>query len=583
MVKNKRGLLQTAMSSSSVATNFLSQDKLRKIETHIFTSNKSEAWCILSIIAKRMKSENPEIVVKIFLDQIEHIEDDSYGNNDFPLILEVIQNWVQIFSVNSKTQIALKISDLFEKGNCPISLCHHLWEVLTLTRTILFGIEETVKYSKKLNEISRKFILENFNETSGEKVLSFLLIYCETNTDLPKRPDKKLLEVLFEYLRKVVNDNIKVNSENDATRKLNCSIIVLSRFSLRDNELASDLTPLLAMILKKKNMHMSSTKTVLQVINDLCKKHTATVTPIFKEIVYKLHSQNEEIRLCALANIYDLVMQDFLKLKGRLLLNLLACLVDKNELIQLKSQAAILSYATDKNQNLLYTCFLEAVFLFNDFISNDNFGVFPLDEIDRNNLLLHGDEKREQRFELYNFFVQNIHDINESHLLMLLNQIIVLKEKLEKKKFKKCLNGIETFKDLLHIFKLICDKRGESKTLVSKAENADYANEEECEEPSTARQKPNKKKQTAVTLNDAIPVVEKMIVIYPKFVTSVIQYDESLENSTSELTKSIVQNFSSFIEYSKNSFWHEAIEKSATSSKRKKRTKGFCGDSSDSE
>lgn len=592
MAKNKRSLLQTAM--NSVTTNFLSQDKLRKIETHIFTSHKSEAWCILSIIAKRMKSNNPDIVVKTFLDHIEMIGDHSYDTNDFHLILEVIQNWVNSFNVNSQTQIALKISELFEKGKCPISLVHHLYEICTLTRTILFGKEEMIKFSKRLNEGSKKYILdhsENFAENADEKVLSFLLLYCETNTDLPRRPDKAIVDFLFEFLRKVVSDKLKVSVE-DMPRKLNCCVIIMTRFAVRDNELASDLTPLLAMILKKKNMHISCVKTSMQCLNDLCKKHTATVTPVFKEIIYKLHSETEGIRLCALENIYDLVMQDFLKLRGRLLLNFLACLVDKNEMIQLKSQAAILSYATDKNPNLLYTCFLESVFLFNDFIQTDNFGVFPLDEIDKNHLLLHGENKRSQRFELYSFLVQNINDMNESHLLMLLKQVIVFKEKLEKKKFKKSANGVETFKDLLFIFKLICDKRGESKINVSKAENAEYANDEDGEEvtqtSTAAQKKSNKRKQNVLTVNDAIPVVEKMILIYPKFVAEIIEYDKCLESSANELTKSIVQNFSTFIEYSSSSFWGQAQSsvKAATSNKRKKTTKkaaAFCGDSSSDE
>lgn len=289
-----------------------------------------------------------------------------------------------------------------------------------------------------------------------------------------------------------------------------------------------------------------------------------------------------------MANVFDLVMQDFLKLRGRLLLNFLACLVDKNELIQLKSQAAILSYTADKNQNLLYTCFLDSVFLFNDFVQPDNFGVFPLDEIDKNHRLLFGDEKTDQRHELYKFFVQNIHEMNESHLLMLLKQIIVFTEKFEKNKFKKTENGIRTFADLLFIFKLICEKRGESKMNVTKsADGAEYANDEPAEETaqtSTAPQK-SRKKQSSLTMTDAIPVVEKMLLVYPKFVSEIVKYDKSLEPAAAELTRSIVQHFSSFIEYSNNSFWSAAQDIAAeTSTKRKKRAtkrpKKFCGDSS---
>lgn len=581
MEKGKRSVLQSAM--SSVTTNFLSQDKLRKIETHIFTSNKSEAWCILSIVAKRLKSNNPDIVVKTFLDQMESLiqnfADPSYDISDFHLVLEVIQHWAENFNTNSKTQIVSKLCQALESGSCVISTVNRIYEICTTTRTNLFGEEDTLLFVKRLNEISRQYILQHAEDfarrTNDEKALCFMLIYNETNTDLPIRPDRKVLDFMFSLIRQVLTDKIKVSVENDVSRKLNCCIIVLTRFAVRDNELASELTPDIALLLRKKTMHISVIKTSMQCLNDLCKKHTSTVAPVFKEIIYKLHSQNEEIRLCALQNIYDLVMQDFIKMKGRVLLNFLACLVDKNELIQLKSQAAIMTYTNDKNQNLLYTCFLESVFLFNDFIQTENFGVFPLDEIDRSHRLLFGPENRAARFELYFFFVQNIHDLNEVHLLMLLKQIIMMKEKLEKKMLKKSENGVDTFKDLLHIFKLICEKRGESKVNVSKADNAEYADNDDPDEiaqtSAAPQQKAGRKNKSLVTVNDALPVIEKMILIFPTFAKLVIDYDKQLETGVQELTKSIAQNFPTFIEYSKQaSFWSQTRESSVKTKSRKK-------------
>lgn len=575
MTKGKRNMLQSAM--GAVTTNFLSQDKLRKIETHIFTSNKSEAWCILSIIAKRMKSSNPDIVVKTFLENLD-AEDHSHDSTDFHLVLEVIQNWTTSFNNNSKTQIAAKLGQVLEAGSCSITTVHHLYEICISTKSLLFGKNETLTFINQLNENSKKHILNNsasFDQSSSdEKTLCHILLYCETNTDLPKRPDREIINFLFEFVRKVLNDKLKVSLEHDVPRKLNCCIIVLTRFAIRDNELASEVTPDLAMLLRKQSMHITVIKTSMQCLNDLCKKHTSTVAPVFKEIIYKLHSTNEEIRLCALANIYDLVMQDFIKMKGRVLLNFLACLVDKNELIQLKSQAAILSYTNDKNQNLLYTCFLESVFLFNDFIQTENFGVFPLDEIDRNYRLLYGSANREMRYELYNFFVQNINDLNEVHLIMLLKQVVVLKEKLEKKKFKHSANGVETFKDLLHIFVLVCEKRGESKISVNKADNAaEYADNEELDDSAqtstAAQQKASKKNKNTITVNDALPVIEKMVSIFPTFVQLVTEYDKSLEIGVKELTTSIAQNFPTFIEFSKPaSFWSQAQANGKSASKK---------------
>lgn len=268
-------------------------------------------------------------------------------------------------------------------------------------------------------------------------------------------------------------------------------------------------------------------------------------------------------------------MQDFIKMKGRVLLNLLACLVDKNEIIQLKSQAAILSYTNDKNQNLLYTCFIESVYLFNNFIQAENFGVFPLDEIDQNYLLLNGDVNREQRNELYNFFVQNIHDLNEVHLLMLFKQINVIKEKFEKKKFRHSTSGVSTLKDLLYIFKLICEKRGESKIKMSRGEGSGVGGNDEYEvddveiPQNSTKEAPAKgrKNKNILTINDAAPVVEKMIQIYPAFVDFIVDYDNSLKNDVDELTKSIAINFASFIEYSKENFWNRVQKENAKSEK----------------
>lgn len=296
----------------------------------------------------------------------------------------------------------------------------------------------------------------------------------------------------------------------------------------------------------------------MQCLNDLCKKHTSTVSPVFKEIIFQLHSENEEIRVCALDQIFDLVSQDFIKMKGRVLFNFLACLVDKYMLIQLKSQAAILNYVNEKNPNLLYTCFVESVFLFNDFIHPENsFSVFPFEEIDRNHLLLHGNDNRKRRYELYIFLLQNM---NEIHSLMLLKQLIVLNEKLEKNIYKKSQQGIDTFKDLMHIFQLVCEKKEESKLDVNKTENLEYANGDDHEDIyetlNPVEQKHSKNKKNTLTVNDVVPMIEKFIAVYPSFYNNMISYDILLENDLIMLTNCIALNFGSFIKYSKDeSFW----------------------------
>lgn len=48
-----------------------SQSSLPIIESHIFTPNSTEAWLLLSLIAKKMKSKNPDAIVQALMQSIQ--------------------------------------------------------------------------------------------------------------------------------------------------------------------------------------------------------------------------------------------------------------------------------------------------------------------------------------------------------------------------------------------------------------------------------------------------------------------------------------------------------------------------------
>ena len=581
MAKGKRNILLKAFNSMS--SNFLTQDKLRKIETHIFTSNRTEAWCLLSLIAGKMNSNNPDIVIDSF---IESLEQNTGDCNNLHLILEVIKEWMKYFNVSSITTIAHKSSEMLKRGECQIGIIQHLYEICLMARMQQKMDYEATCFPLKLNEISLTYLLDGFenfrNNTSNEKYLSYMLIFCESNTDLPQKCNQKLLDLFIGYLRDAVRGKISFSIQHDVPRKLNILITVLTRFAIRDCEIASVISPELGMLLRK-NVNISVLKNIMLCLNDLCKKHTATVEPVFKEIVYKLQSPNDEIRLFALEVIFELVMQDYIKLKGRVLLNLLVCTVDKNEDVALKAISSILSYTNDKNPNLLYSCFLESVYIYNNFVQTEDFGVFPANELDANFKSLYGPNKLEQRQELYDFFVENINEMNEIHLMLLLKNINIMYEKLQKKQYKKNENGVNTFKDLLYIFRLICKKREESKNKIEKCEEVtvaeDYDNELGIDLPhsttkkSNAEPRNNRKNKNLPTLKDAVGALEKMIVIYSQFVNLMTVYNSSLVPDLNELSLAIAKHFGSLIEYAKPvGFWNglkKKLDNKSTAKRRK--------------
>lgn len=189
--------------------------------------------------------------MKTFLDQLDQI-DPSNETNELFLILEVIQNWIPYFNECLKIQISLKLKICLESGQCSLALAHHLYEICKQTITSLNGIEASVQFLHCLHSISRKYILENKGEWFQQenciithRVLCHLLLYCDTNTDLPSPPDREIIDFLLDFVRQICNDQIKISFENDIPRKLNICITSLTRFSIRDYDLAG------------KNLHLT--------------------------------------------------------------------------------------------------------------------------------------------------------------------------------------------------------------------------------------------------------------------------------------------------------------------------------------
>lgn len=87
-----------------------------------------------------------------------------------------------------------------------------------------------------------------------------------------------------------------------------------------------------------------------------------------QEVTNKLKASDHEIRGLALRSLRELVMQDYIKMRGRVLLNILTTIVDPVENISNEASMIILTYVDEKNKNLLVTCFLESVFVYNGYL-----------------------------------------------------------------------------------------------------------------------------------------------------------------------------------------------------------------------
>lgn len=160
-------------------------------------------------------------------------------------------------------------------------------------------------------------------------------------------------------------------------------------------------------------------------------RHTTLAEPTMQEVISKLAADFNVIRYKALSCLTVLVMQDYLKMRGRLLMNILACIVDPCSSIRESAALMVLKYVEEKNRLLLQTSLLETVFALNGYMQFEGFDLF--DDMRDKISPLQGKKKFKLRKPIYVFFV---HNITEDQLILFFGHLLSLNGMKEYLNFK---------------------------------------------------------------------------------------------------------------------------------------------------
>lgn len=154
------------------------------------------------------------------------------------------------------------------------------------------------------------------------------------------------------------------------------------------------------------------------------RRHTTLAEPTMQEVICKLRAEYNVIRYKALSCLSVLVLQDYLKMRGRLLMNILASIVDPCYNIRENAALMVLKYVEEKNRLLLQTSLFETIFAFNGYMEFQGFDLF--DDMRDRLSPLQGRNKLTYRKLIYKFFVQNI---SEEQILPFFGNLIALNGK----------------------------------------------------------------------------------------------------------------------------------------------------------
>lgn len=199
-------------------------------------------------------------------------------------------------------------------------------------------------------------------------------------------------------------------------------------------------------------------------LKDLYKKHTSLAETVLPLMLAKTRHDHGPVRRAALQNIAALVIDEFIKFRGSLLVYVLAALLD--ELPECAELAAELLYKhrAEKNPVILRSCMLECPFVLNGYMYMDNMDMFSRTESSLRSPIL-GAERQQDRQYVYQFLVDNVEVV---YCYMYFENVRIIADKLKHQREQMLQpEGLAAIRDFMYVLTYICRAKDKCKQKVA--------------------------------------------------------------------------------------------------------------------
>ncbi|XP_034666206.1 uncharacterized protein LOC117900095 [Drosophila subobscura] len=454
---------------------------IKVIISHLSTSTDTDAWVLLLLLSSRITNNMDALIVSFN-------ELSSYNMKaNQVLALQLIICCLSNFSKPALNQLFQRLLEALRKGNIWLGLIssavnlinqiHHLSD----SQGPSAGSDASPNWQLTLlDELTENIVASAHNFQAEHSRLQCLLgAYTEILVMLPQSVDYRVKEIVFKYLRECTK--LKESQfDTDNERMTNWMIVIAGRLCLREHRLANEVSELYQIILTK-NDRPQIINTTLIAVNDLGKKHPNILERNFQCILAKMHSKFAMTRVRSFRCVKDVILSGIIKLKGPILISMLAALVDDSAEVAREADAFFIRYKRLHEKTVFVQCLRESPFYLNGQAYQK--GVEPINT--RYQSPLKGAKMVKSRRLLYNHIMSTI---DENTLLLYFGQLKLLAEKSKDEEFVKSNDALAVIQDLLFIMRRICYlTKGKSKQQGARAdgENSDEG-EQEAEAPAAA-------------------------------------------------------------------------------------------------
>lgn len=305
-------------------------------------------------------------------------------------------------------------------------------------------------------------------------------------------------------------------------------------------------------------------------ITFLHSRNTAVVEAVVPYILAKTQHKYTTIREFALNTLATLILEDYLKFRGSLLIYILAAMLDQQREIKELATELIMKYTLEKNDIFLRTCLLECPFVFN---ACPCFGQSTGSATQSGNIL-RGPSKKTAREYIYRYLIKKIEPV---HLYMYFGNVVRMVDYIDKNDCVATSDDAQAaLADFLYVCTEICIANEKHQKNVSKitkenqgdgptADDADQADNDAAIEAGMAEGtgRGRRGKKNIPTIAQALVTVEKSIPHIVAAAKKLTNMNEKLFKPTiDKMCMEICIHFDVLFEYAQpREFWSKYQEK----------------------
>ncbi|XP_043063903.1 uncharacterized protein LOC108089846 isoform X2 [Drosophila ficusphila] len=552
------------------------------IISHLSTSMATDAWGLLLLLSSRI-TNNMDALIGIF----NGLSSYNMKSNQF-LALQLIIGCLNNFSKPALNQIFQRLLNALRTGNIWLGIIssavnllnqiHHL----SASQAPSMASEAPDWQLSLLKDLTEEILssAQNFQDEHA-RLQCLLGAYTEIIVMLPLEVDNRIVTIVFKYLQECTKlSESEFDSDNE--RMTNWMIVIAGRLCLRETHLANSVSKIYKTILTK-NDRPQIINTTLIALNDLGKKHPSILESNFQVILSKLHSKFAMTRVRTFRCVKDVILSGNIKLKGPILISMLAGLMDESAEVAREADAFFIRYKRLYNKLLFDHCLKECPFDLNDqaiLRGVRTYGNYKSP--------LKGPENVKSRRLLYNHIMSSV---DENTLLLYFGQLKLLAEKTRDSAFVSNPGALIVVQDMLFIMRRICfqtKSSGKEKSSRGEGDNDDEGENEPMEatppppKPASGEAAARGRGRKAESSEEPLKQLERCL----RYVEETHRNLKSamtpeLRHTFDSFCRALAMRFPNYIEFAQPAQFWQKYRSTKTSKGAKKKRRRIGGDADD--